>query len=166
MIEWPMFLRLFFALAGFASFSAATEPAALFDAHGCRSCHKLGERGGNSGPDLTLVGHRRPRAWIDAWLSSPRAFKHDTKMPEQGLSAADRAALSEFLSEQKGRAWGSARPWLEPRGGRIDGRGVYTAAGCVACHGPAGRGGHPNPGAHGDIIPALAPLMAPIRKTS
>ena len=31
---------------------------------------------------------------------------------------------------------------------------------CVACHGPSGRGGHPNPHAHGDVIPALAPLMS------
>ncbi len=142
------------------SFATAVEPAALFDAHGCRSCHKIGERGGNSGPDLTFVGHRRPRAWIDAWLASPRAFKHDTRMPEQGLSASNRAALADFLSEQKGQVWGAARPWRAAG----DGHAIYTRAGCVACHGPAGRGGHPNPGAHGDIIPALAPLMATYKK--
>ena len=39
------------------------------------------------------------------------------------------------------------------------GRSIYVRAGCIACHGVSGRGGHPNPGAHGDIIPALAPLM-------
>jgi len=48
-------------------------------------------RGGNTGPDLTLVGHRRPRAWLEKWLASPRAYKHDTEMPEQGLSASDLA---------------------------------------------------------------------------
>lgn len=139
--------------------AAAATPAALFDAHGCRSCHKIGARGGNSGPDLTLVGHRRPLAWLEKWLASPRALKHDTKMPEQGLSAGDRAALAGFLSEQKGQAWGSSRPW---RAG--DGHAIYARAGCVACHGPAGRGGHPNPGAHGNIIPALAPLLATYKK--
>lgn len=140
----------------------ASDPSALFDAHGCRACHKVGPRGGNAGPDLTLVGHRRPKAWLERWLASPRAYKHDTEMPEQGLSAADRAALADFLSAQKGQAWGRERPWR--RDGSIDGRRAYAAAGCVACHGPAGRGGHPNPGAHGGVIPALAPLMSTYTK--
>jgi len=138
--------------------SGAEEGAARFDAAGCRACHRVGPAGGDSGPDLTFVGVRRPRAWIENWLKSPRAWKHDTLMPDQGLSDADRAALAEFLSAQKGQAWGAARPWaaLPPA---EKGRAIYVRAGCVACHGVAGKGGHPNPGAHGDVIPALAPLM-------
>ncbi|MDP3542990.1 MAG: cytochrome c [Elusimicrobiota bacterium] len=143
-----------------SSAAASPNPALLFDAHGCRACHKIGAPGGNAGPDLTLVGHRRPRAWLEKWLASPRAYKHDTEMPEQGLNASDRVALAEFLSAQKGQAWGKSRPW--EAGG--DGRTIYIRAGCVACHGPAGRGGHPNPGAHGDVIPALAPLMGTYKK--
>ena len=150
------------ALALLAAPSFAAEPAALFESHGCRSCHKLGERGGNAGPDLTLVGHRRPKAWLSKWLHSPRAFKAGTKMPEQGLSAADRGALAAFLSTQKGQAW-SRRPW-HMKEGAARGRMIYSRAGCVACHGPAGTGGHPNPGAHGGIIPALAPLMGTYTK--
>ncbi|MEQ1917869.1 MAG: c-type cytochrome, partial [Elusimicrobiota bacterium] len=142
--------------------SAAT-PAALFDAQGCRSCHKIGERGGNSGPDLTMVGHRRPRSWIEKWLESPRSYKHDTGMPEQGLSVRDRAALADWLSTLKGADWGNRRPWDMVYGAE-QGRLIYGRAGCIACHGPAGRGGHPNPGAHGGIIPALAPLMATYKK--
>ena len=143
--------------------ASAANPASLFDAHGCRSCHKIGERGGNSGPDLTLVGHRRPQVWIETWLASPRAYKHDTEMPEQGLSVSDRAALAEYLAQQKGQKW-TRRPWLTGLGTPYSGRQIYQLAGCVACHGPAGRGGHPNPGAHGGLIPALAPLMATYKK--
>jgi mono/diheme cytochrome c family protein len=142
----------------------AADGVALFDAAGCRACHRIGPRGGKAGPDLTMVGLRRPRAWIEAWLKDPRAWKGDTLMPAQGLSDAGRAALAEFLSAQKGQAWGEDRPWRGEEPGEIDGRGVYLRAGCVACHGPAGRGGHPNPGAHGDVIPALAPLMATYKK--
>jgi mono/diheme cytochrome c family protein len=131
---------------------------ARFDAAGCPACHRIGGRGGESGPDLTLVGVRRPRSWIESWLKSPHAWKPDTKMPEQGLSDADRGALAEFLSGQKGQAWAGARPWTALPGGEM-GRAIYIHAGCIACHGVAGRGGHPNPGAHGDVIPALAPLM-------
>jgi mono/diheme cytochrome c family protein len=131
----------------------ADEGPARFDAAGCRACHRVGPYGGDSGPDLTLVGFRRPRAWIEAWLKSPHAWKPDTRMPEQGLSEADRGALADFLSAQKGQAWGAARPWSH------DGREIYVHAGCIACHGVDGKGGHPNPGARGDVIPALAPLM-------
>ncbi len=142
-----------------AAFVSASEPAALFDAHGCRSCHKVGYKGGNAGPDLTLAGHRRPQAWLEKWLASPRHFKPDTRMPEQGLPAADRAALAAWLSRQKGRAWDTVEPWDAVAEPLAKGRMIYTRAGCVACHGPAGRGGHPNPGAHGGVIPALGPLM-------
>ena len=139
--------------------ASADEGSARFDAAGCRACHRVGPRGGDAGPDLTLVGIRRPRAWIETWLKSPSAWKRGTKMPEQGLSDADRGALADFLSAQKGQAWGGVPPWAflpsEEKG-----RAIYVRAGCIACHGVAGRGGHPNPGAHGDVIPALAPLMA------
>lgn len=163
MIESRMRLVLIVAFAGLAAYSFALDPAPLFDAHGCRACHKIGERGGNSGPDLTMVGHRRPKVWIETWLASPRAYKHDTKMPEQGLSLSDRAALAEYLAQQKGQGW-TRRPWLDGSGVSYAGRQIYQLAGCVACHGPAGRGGHPNSGAHGDIIPALAPLMFTYKK--
>lgn len=156
-----MRLRLLALLLAAAPAAFATTPSALFDAHGCNACHKLGERGGNAGPDLTMVGLRRPRSWIEKWLESPRAYKHDTLMPEQGLPASDRAALADFLSEQKGQAW-TVRPWLTEAG--VDGRALYARAGCVACHGPAGRGGHPNPGGRGGWIPALPPLLATYKK--
>jgi mono/diheme cytochrome c family protein len=136
----------------------ADDGMARFDAAGCRACHRIGPAGGDSGPDLTLVGFRRPRAWIEDWLKSPQAWKPDTKMPEQGLSVADRGALADFLSAQKGQAWVDGPPWASLPDGE-KGRAIYIHAGCIACHGVAGRGGHPNPGAHGDIIPALAPLM-------
>ncbi len=158
-----MRLTVVLALAALASHAVASDPAPLFDSHGCRSCHKIGERGGNAGPDLTMVGHRRSHEWLDRWLASPRAYMHDTKMPEQGLAATDRKALADFLSTLKGAAWGSRRPWDMVYG--VDqGRIIYLRAGCVACHGPAGRGGHPNRGAHGDIIPALPALLATYTK--
>ena len=141
-----------------AAASGAEDGAGRFDAAGCRSCHRLGPNGGDSGPDLTLVGVRRPRAWIENWLKSPSAWKHDTKMPDQGLSDADRGALADFLSIQKGQAWNDGPPWASLPSAE-KGRAIYVRAGCIACHGVAGRGGHPNPGAHGDVIPALAPLM-------
>lgn len=162
LIECRMRWLLGVAVVGLASFSRASEPAASFDAHGCRSCHKIGARGGNAGPDLTMVGVRRPAAWLENWLASPRAYKHDTMMPEQGLSVSDRGALTDFLSAQKGQAW-SSRPWNSVYGVER-GKMIFAKAGCVACHGAGGRGGHPNPGGRGGLIPALPPLLATYKK--
>jgi len=159
---------LLLALAG----SARADGGAVFDAAGCRACHRVGLRGGGAGPNLTLVGLRRPRPWLEAWLASPRAWKHDTLMPEQGLSAADRAALAYYLSSQQGQAWKDERPWSGRRFERgwlfglwrsareetenvRFGREIYLRAGCVACHGRGGAGGYPNNNVPGAKIPAL-----------
>lgn len=138
----------------------AQEPGqALFSAAGCRSCHRVGFLGGNTGPDLTLVGFRRSPEWIDRWLSSPRAWKKDTLMPEPALSAAARAGLVEYLSAQKGQAFGQRRPWDGAEGAR-KGQIVFAKAGCVACHGARGRGGHPNNNVPGEAVAALPKLVA------
>lgn len=146
------------ALAAAATAPASADGRALFSAHGCSACHRVGPDGGSAGPDLTLVGVRRPRAWIEQWLKSPRAWKPDTLMPEQGLSDADRGALADYLSEQKGQAWNGTPPWAN-EDGLARGGTIYVRAGCVACHGTAGRGGQPDPGAPGGLVPALAPLV-------
>lgn len=140
-----------------ASPAAATE--ALFDAHGCRACHKVGARGGNAGPDLTMAGVRRPADWLEEWLRDPVLYKPDTTMPRQGLGGGELKALADWLAAQKGQAWNGARPWAGLEG-LEKGKAIYLRAGCVACHGAAGTGGHPNRHAHGGIIPALRPLMA------
>lgn len=137
--------------------SAADAGRALFDASGCRACHAVGGRGGNTGPDLSFVGFRREGRWLDAWLGNPRAVKPDTLMTHPGLSDGDRRGLVEYLAGLTGPEPG-ARVWDAP--GRptdpvLLGELLYRKAGCVACHGPAGRGGHPNAGAKGGVIPAL-----------
>jgi mono/diheme cytochrome c family protein len=121
---------------------------ARFDAAGCRSCHSIGNVGGNSGPDLTFVGFRRSREWLDLWLKEPKAWKPDTKMPNFRLNDADRGALVDYLASLKGQDFHGNPPWK-------DGESLYIRAGCVACHGPLGRGGMPQNNFHGNQIPAV-----------
>lgn len=137
------FLALF--LAGTAAASPEAGKA-QFDAHGCAACHAVGRKGGTSGPDLTLVGFRRSRAWLERWLESPRAWKHDTLMPEFRLDAPERGALVEYLSSLQ----------KADHARLSSGTLIFTRAGCVACHGAGGRGGHPNTNTAGNAIPALA----------
>lgn len=127
----------------------------IFDAAGCRACHSIGGKGGNAGPDLTFVGARQTREWLDLWLKSPRAWKKDAKMPEVKLDRGDRGAVVDFLVSLKGQDF-AARPWDKPDASpEARGKLIYERAGCVACHGTAGAGGHPENNYHGYEIPAL-----------
>lgn len=141
--------------------ASASEPGpTLFDASGCRACHAVGGKGGNAGPDLSFVGFRRSGAWLEAWLRDPSAVKPDTLMTHPGLSEGDRRGLVAYLSGLTGPEPG-ARPWDasgRPSAPAALGEAIYRKAGCVACHGPAGSGGHPNAGAKGGVIPAVTGL--------
>jgi len=138
-----------------AARAAQTPGQALFNEIGCRACHSVGGVGGDAGPDLTFVGFRRTPQWLDAWLRAPRAWKHDTLMPDFRLSPASREALVEYLSSLKGQDFGPRRPWLDSA---QPGKVLFARAGCVACHGAEGRGGHPNVNVVGGVIPALRGL--------
>lgn len=140
------------AALAFAAYASPDAGKALFDAHGCAACHKVGVKGGDSGPDLSFVGFRRSREWLDRWLGSPRAWKHDALMPDFKLDAPERGALVEFLSSLQGH---ESPPWKSLPDAE-KGKVIYAKAGCVACHGAAGRGGHPNNNVPGEAIPALS----------
>ncbi len=121
-------------------------------AHGCMSCHRIGERGGNAGPDLSVVGLRHSREWLERWLKDPRAWKHDTAMPNFRLSDGSRSAIVDYLASLRGRDYIKESAHGDPL---ERGRRIYLRAGCVACHGAGGRGGHPNNNVAGGRIPAL-----------
>ena len=139
--------------------ASAGEP--LFDAAGCRACHRIGGSGGNSGPDLTYVGFRRSKAWLELWLRSPHAWKPDTRMPEFRPRPGALGALAEYLSSLRGQRYRVDPPWR--RRSSLDpaerGRVIYDRVGCVACHGPGGAGGHPNNNVPGGAIPPLRDLV-------
>lgn len=73
----------------------------LFTEKGCDGCHMLKGAGTEFGPDLTGVGSRRDKAWLDRWLKDPTAVKPDAAMPQQDLTNEERASLVEFLASQK-----------------------------------------------------------------
>lgn len=128
----------------------------VFDAAACGSCHRIAGRGGNAGPDLTLVGFRRSPEWLRLWLRDPKAWKPDTRMPDFRLRPGDLEALVGYLAGLGPAASAATReaPSVE------QGRRLFSSLGCVACHGPAGQGGHPNNNVPGGIIPALPALAA------
>ncbi len=142
-------MRAALLAAALALPAAAAQPAgkALFDAYGCRGCHAVYGVGGNAAPDLTYVGFRHTKRWLDVWLSGPEHWKRGTQMPDFRLKPDERAALVDWLASLQGRGY---HPWKPG-----EGRAIFLKAGCVACHGAQGRGGFPNNNVPGEAIPAL-----------
>ena len=86
--------------------------------------------------------------WEKCTGPSPRAGRR--------CRAPARADGHEGLARGLGPA--SPSPWDAPgvpRDPASRGRVLYLRAGCVACHGAQGRGGHPNNNVPGGAIPAL-----------
>lgn len=156
----PLALILLMTLAacGRADKEQPSDGRALYKALNCRACHKIGAEGASrGGPDLTMVGARKSRAWLDLFLADPQAWKKDTLMPNPRLSATARAAIVDYLSSLKGQDWKEGRPWSRPELKSDVERGhvLYARAGCVTCHGVSGAGGYPNNNVPGGLVPAL-----------
>lgn len=130
----------------------------IFRAQDCQRCHAFGGRGVDWGPDLTMVGFRKSREWLDVWLKNPRAWHPITAMPTFRLKDAQREDLAAFLSAQKGQTWTGGKPW-DAAGASMKreerGRLIFEKAGCLGCHGRGGIGGYPNNNVIGGQIPAL-----------
>jgi mono/diheme cytochrome c family protein len=166
--------RRFLLAAGLAATlaSCSLEPPtgpvagkAYFTQVGCSSCHRIGGDGALVGPDLTMVGFRQSSDWIELWLKNPQAWNPSTVMPNKRLSPAAIKAIASYLATLKGQDWPKgARPWDAATDTVARGRLIYLRAGCVACHGPGGIGGHPNNNVVGGKIPALANLMSTYTK--
>jgi mono/diheme cytochrome c family protein len=55
-----------------------------------------------TGPSLYHLGEKTNEKWVREWLSSPRGFRHDTKMPHFfGLSTNNHDYLAKEASDQK-----------------------------------------------------------------
>lgn len=156
---------LFLALGVLASCQRASDPVtqgkAYFMGYGCNRCHRIGDAGGSGkyGTDLTYIGFRKSKEWLDLWLRDPHAWKKNTPMPNFHLTDQARARLVEYLSTLKGQDFEkTGKPWNEEalkedpvkRGGVI-----FERAGCVGCHAKGGKGGYPNNNVVGGEIPSL-----------
>ncbi|MBI4370076.1 MAG: cytochrome c [Elusimicrobia bacterium] len=125
----------------------------------CNRCHRVGSSGGTDAVDLTFVGFRHNREWLDLWLKDPAAWKKDTTMQNFHLQEKTRRELTAYLASLKGQNFDKVgRPWNDSRimsdfleRGRI----IYEKAGCIACHGKASQGGYPNNNVPGGKIPPL-----------
>jgi mono/diheme cytochrome c family protein len=63
----------------------------------CESCHRIDDKGGKVGPDLSRSGFRLNPQWIYRWTKYPEAIRQDTKMPSFGMTDDEATAITAYL---------------------------------------------------------------------
>ncbi len=72
---------------------------AVYKAQGCSACHMLDGVGGNVGPDLSRVGNKRDKEWIEQQLRNPKSHNPQSIMPSfNKLSEKDLDDLASYLA--------------------------------------------------------------------
>lgn len=68
----------------------------------CSICHSANSRGGAYedmfAPDLSKVGSKINSEWLQTWLSNPKSYFGNARMPHYRMSEEEILALSEYLS--------------------------------------------------------------------
>jgi mono/diheme cytochrome c family protein len=83
-----------------------------FETVGCLACHRVGDdRRGiegldaaafrEHGPNLEGSGSKLEAGWLYAWIRDPKAYWHDTKMPNLRLTEKEAADITAYLMSLK-----------------------------------------------------------------
>jgi mono/diheme cytochrome c family protein len=106
----------------------------------CASCHAIQNAagnlvGGNMGPELTGIGTKAKREWLQDWVSNPDHYDPKTMMPRYRFDANQVATLVGFL-ESKTEPDFVANVHLDPpTPQQIEhGKRLVTENGCASCH--------------------------------
>jgi mono/diheme cytochrome c family protein len=115
---------------------------ALFSESRCISCHAVQRKGGTLAPELARVGSKVERRWLEGWLARPKAHDPGTIMPRFRLSAAEIAAVADYVMEEfEDEGADSWRAGSRAALAREDGRSSVAAGrklalhyNCAGCH--------------------------------
>lgn len=138
------------------------EAKALFHSLGCRGCHRIGDVGGDDGPDLTRAGEKDPgqldfsrvtgakrdlSAWHAAHFRNPGGIVPGSQMPALGIAAEEIDLLTLYMwslrrSPLTEAYWPKDRILVARFGESEFSRDGATLYGtfCSACHGRSGEG--------------------------
>jgi len=70
-------------------------------ADGCTGCHKIGGKGGTTGPELSHVGSKMSAAEIAAKIKNPKAKNPNSIMPASKRPDKQIAAMAAYLASLK-----------------------------------------------------------------
>jgi len=134
-----------------SAFSRLKAKSLLEDKLSCLGCHRLGERGGRIGPDLTNARRRLRGDYVYNIIRDPRSVTLHSAMPRVPLEPATLQLLANFLLQQEeipqaeGYLSLVENPLIWP--GALKGLAGAPAGGvrenylthCAACHGAQGQ---------------------------
>ncbi|SVD30458.1 uncharacterized protein METZ01_LOCUS383312, partial [marine metagenome] len=107
----------------------------LYENLSCGACHGADEWGltTRQGSDLSTVGDRVTKDWLQAWLKNPKHYRKSTPMPALLTSDDEVRDVTAFLL---GLGKGTPVEKETPNTGRIEaGKELFAEVGCAKCHG-------------------------------
>jgi cytochrome c2 len=115
----------------------------------CLTCHAINGKGGTFAPELATMGSRLKKEWIEKFLVAPDVIRPlIQQMPKMKLSPADARAASDYAKSDL------IDPSIDlnllsdfkPDSENIaEGKSLYEAKGCRACHQIGFKGGAVGP---------------------
>ncbi len=77
------------------------QGAAIYKKQNCALCHRVGTTGGKMGPELTKVGAKRDRVWLQKYLVNPKAENPKNMMPPVKTKGEDLDHLIAYMLSLK-----------------------------------------------------------------
>lgn len=119
---------------------AAAEGNTLFQKLACRACHVFGGRGGQAGPDLSMVAQRLQAPWVARYLLNPQAVDPRSPMPRPGIGPEEAWALAAYLLEGAPAFAAGSTAASDEREAVARGAALFRDLACRACHRRADEG--------------------------
>ncbi|MBI4051974.1 MAG: c-type cytochrome [Elusimicrobia bacterium] len=121
------------------------EAPKLFAAN-CTACHRIGGEGGDVGPDLSLIGSARDKAYIKKYILDPSQLNSSSTMPgyKGQLTDTQIEDIARYITAQK--YTGSPLTSVAEKNPVVfTGRRLYRNLNCGYCHKINGKGGAVGP---------------------
>ncbi|MFQ5454822.1 MAG: c-type cytochrome [Nitrospirota bacterium] len=112
----------------------------LFKRNGCKGCHRINDKGGIVGPNLSNSAHRLRPLWIFKWLQDPPSIRPDSPMPKFGFSDEEiRALVAYIMNLREKTTFPMISPKTKTRRKDIDklrkrGKELIKEKNCLGCH--------------------------------
>ncbi|HIP39876.1 MAG TPA: c-type cytochrome [Desulfocapsa sulfexigens] len=128
--------------------SPAVAGAMLIEENNCLGCHKIGDKGGTVGPDLSFQGERINPEWMTNFLMSPRKIRpiniEPTRMPTFGFSEEEARQLTAYFADISKVSY----PYYQPKQVNLSSEDMekawkiyFQTFSCQSCHAWNARGG-------------------------
>jgi len=83
--------------------SPAVKGEVMVESNNCRGCHKIGDTGGDIGPDLSFEGQRANPQWLSKFIENPVKIRpvdiEPTRMPTFGFSKEEADSLAAYFAD-------------------------------------------------------------------